>query len=203
MSDRTDHGVDSQIDRALRAIVDHGRTVDLHARVLSAIDAGGRFRGRAGHGRWPAFLGVPGFRRLAFRVALAAVLGVAVFVLWSAVRPAPPPLGSARGGTTQPAPVSPAYPAPGGSRALNPTAAAMLAIDGREVVSPVRKAMTHRRRAMRPAESWNGGLPPLEAPAPIELEPIGEPHMRVAHLEVERLSIAPLEMDALDGSEEE
>ena len=63
--------------------------------------------------------------------------------------------------------------------------------------------MTYRQRAARAAESWSGAVPPLEPPAPIELEPIGEPLMRVAHLEVEGLSITPLEVDALDGSEEE
>jgi hypothetical protein len=203
MSERTDHDVDGQIDRALRAMLDGGRAVDLHARVLGAIDAGRPDRGRAGHRRWPAFPGVRAFPRPAFAVALAAVLAAAVFVLWPAVPSAPPPPGPARSAMTQPPPAPPGTPARSGSHALNRSTATTPAGDGRDVVSPARNETAYRQRAARGAESSIGALPPLEPPAPIELEPIGEPLMRVAHLEVERLSIAPLEVDALDGSEEE
>jgi hypothetical protein len=207
MSERTNHDLDAQLDRALSAIVARADApADLYPRVMARIGAPSR-NGRPASATRPSWLGFPVglLARPALAVAaVAALLTVAVLAVWVGGRPDPEPL-VATGGRATPAASPRAHAAP---RATPPDAPgepsdATAAGTNAHVGTRVANTRVSRTRWPGMAEPWALALPPLDPPEPIELEPIEELPMRVARLEVERLSIDPLELDALERSEEE
>jgi hypothetical protein len=204
MSDRASHDFDAQIDRVLRAMLDDQPPVDLDVRVVAAIDAGVRVSGASARTRRAVLGGLPALARPAFGLALAAILAIVAVAIWSGLHARAPVVSSGRHATPQVLPMAHAGPqvlAP--SEGAGASTAGMPSGSRRESARPARAVMRDNRPAARPAHSWDAALPPLDPPAPIELEPLGAPPIRLAQLEVERLSIEALELDPLDSSQEE
>jgi len=200
MSDRTTPDLDGQLDRALEALAaDSAPAVDLHARVMAAIDAHAFMqRGVRGFG-WGTPASIGGLlARPVFGLALLALVAVIVLVVWpNKPRERIPPVTESGKATASAGPRTndtraAARPGPFAGSAGDRSAGAGSAMTSR---APVR---TVAGRWRTPTPPRRAGLPPLEAPEPIELESIASPPVQLATLHVERLSIDALEVDPLE-----
>jgi hypothetical protein len=182
---------DGRLDRALRTLIARDdQPVDVHARVMAAIDA--PVDSQAGP-RW----------RVAAAAAFccAAVLLAAWLAMWSgardvvAVREAK---GVGRGAASG-----------HDVRAALPHSSETYAVQTASAEHPRSRGALPRVRASpsratdQSGDRWDAALQPLDPPDPISVEEIDAPLVQVVQLSIEHLSIDPLEVDPLDRSREE
>jgi hypothetical protein len=202
MSGRTTQDLDARIDRALEALAaDRAPAVDLHARVMAALDTHASAQRGVRRFGWgtPASNGGLLARR-AFAMATLVVLAVIVLMVWSNKPRERTPATEAETAIAGPR-TNDAHATSSGP--LAPSAGALSAGAGSAMTSrPAATTIARRRRTPAP-QPRGAGLPPLEAPEPIELEPIASAPVQLAALHVERLSIDAIEVDPLDHSGKE